>query len=44
MTGRKRKILGMWETAPEMKAGNMVFRQVYKVGDAEWGRISRKRA
>ena len=25
----KRKIIGVWETAPEMKAGNVVFRQVY---------------
>jgi pilus assembly protein CpaF len=39
----KRQILGVWETAPEMKAGNVVFRQVYKAGEAELGRISRKR-
>jgi pilus assembly protein CpaF len=39
----KRKILGVWETAPEMKAGNVVFRQVYKAGEIELGRISRRR-
>jgi pilus assembly protein CpaF len=39
----KREILGVWETAPEMKAGNVVFRQVYKVGDVELGRLSRQR-
>ena len=40
----KRKIIGVWETAPEMKAGNVVFRQVYKAGEAEMGKVSRKRA
>ena len=40
----KRKILGVWETAPEMKAGNVVFRQVYKAGEPEMSRNSRKRA
>lgn len=40
----KRKILGVWETAPEMKAGNVVFRQVFKAGEMEMSRISRKRA
>lgn len=40
----KRKIIGVWETAPEMKAGNVVFRQVYKAGEVELSRISRKRA
>ena len=39
----KRKIIGVWETASEMKAGNVVFRQVYKAGDSEMSRISRKR-
>jgi pilus assembly protein CpaF len=39
----KRKILGVWETASEMKAGNVVFRQVYKAGEIELGRISRRR-
>jgi pilus assembly protein CpaF len=40
----KRKILGVWETAPEMKAGNVVFRQVHKVDEMGLNRISRKRA
>jgi len=40
----KRKILGVWETAPEMKAGNVVFRQVYRAGEVEMSRINRKRA
>ena len=40
----RRKILGVWETAPEMKAGNVVFRQVFKAGEAEMSRITRKRA
>ena len=38
-----RKILGVWETTPEMKAGNVVFRQVYREGEAELGRLSRRR-
>ena len=39
----KRKILGVWETIPEMKAGNVVFRQVYHSGEMELGQITRKR-
>ena len=39
----RRQILGVWETAPEMKAGNVVFRQVYKPGEAELCRINRRR-
>jgi pilus assembly protein CpaF len=39
----KRKIIGVWETAPEMKAGNVVFRQMYKAGEVELGRLSRQR-
>ena len=39
----KRQVLGVWETEPEMKAGNVVFRQVYKVGEVELGRLSRRR-
>lgn len=39
----KRKILGVWETEPEMKAGNVVFREVYTVGDTELGRLNRRR-
>jgi pilus assembly protein CpaF len=39
----KRKILGVWETTPAMKAGNVVFSQVYKAGEAELGMINRKR-
>ena len=39
----KRKILGVWETTPEMKAGNVVFRQVYREGEVELGRLSRRR-
>ena len=41
--GGKRKILGVWETEPEMKAGNVVFRQIYRPGDTELGRLSRQR-
>ena len=40
----KRKILGVWETAPEMKAGNVVFRMVYRAGDSGIGKIIRRRA
>jgi len=36
---KKRKILGMWETTVEMKAGNVVFRQVYKDGVVELGKM-----
>jgi hypothetical protein len=39
----KREILSVWETVPEMKAGNAVFRQVYRVGEVELGRLSRLR-
>jgi len=39
----KRKILGVWETAFEMKAGNVVFQQMYKAGEVELGRVSRRR-
>ena len=39
----KRKILAVWETASEMKAGNVVFRQVYQAGEVELGRLSRRR-
>ena len=39
----KRKILGVWETVQEMKAGNVVFSQVYQAGEVELGRLSRKR-
>jgi pilus assembly protein CpaF len=31
----KRKILGVWETAPEIKAGNVVFWEGYKMGDVD---------
>jgi pilus assembly protein CpaF len=39
----KRKILGVWEVEPEMKAGNVVVRQIFKSGDVELGRVSRTR-
>jgi pilus assembly protein CpaF len=39
----KRKILGVWETLPEMKAGNVLFRQVYKAGEMELERLCRRR-
>jgi hypothetical protein len=39
----KREILGVWETALEMKVGNVVFRQLYRAGEAEIGRLSRQR-
>jgi hypothetical protein len=39
----KRKILGVWETEFEMRAGNVEFRQVYKAGERELGRLSRWR-
>ena len=41
--GGKRRILGVWETAPELKAGNVAFRQVYMVGKVELGRLGRRR-
>ena len=41
--GEKRKILGVWETMSEMKAGNVVFRQVDQAGEEELGRLSRCR-
>jgi hypothetical protein len=40
----KAKILGVWEIAPEMKAGNVVFRRVYKTGAAALEKLARKRA
>ena len=39
----KRKILGVWETIPEMTAGNVVFWRVYQAGEVELGKLSRKR-
>jgi pilus assembly protein CpaF len=39
----KRRILGVWETSPELKAGNVAFRQVYMVGKVELGRLGRQR-
>ena len=39
----KRKILGVWETAPEMRAGNVAFRQVYRAGEVELERLNRRR-
>jgi len=42
--GGKRKIVGVWETASEIQAGNVVFRQVYQAGEVEMGRINRRRA
>jgi len=38
-----RRILGVWETMPELKAGNVEFRQVYKAGEMELGRLARRR-
>jgi hypothetical protein len=35
--------MGVWETEPEMKDGNVVFRQVYQAGERELGRLSRWR-
>jgi pilus assembly protein CpaF len=39
----KRKILGVWETIPELKAGNVAFRQVYQIEEVGFGRLSRQR-
>ncbi|MCU0485564.1 MAG: Flp pilus assembly complex ATPase component TadA [Anaerolineales bacterium] len=39
----KRKIVGVWETEPEMKARNVLFKQVYKAGEMEMNRVGRKR-
>jgi pilus assembly protein CpaF len=41
--GGIRRILGVWETMPELKAGNVVFRQVYQAGEMELRRLSRRR-
>jgi hypothetical protein len=41
--GGMRRIIGVWETMPELKAGNVVFRQVYKAGEMELGRLARRR-
>jgi pilus assembly protein CpaF len=41
--GGIRRILGVWETMPELKAGNVVFREVYKAGEMELRRLSRRR-
>jgi hypothetical protein len=38
-----RKILDVWETIPELKGGNVVFRQVYRVGDSGMENINRSR-
>jgi len=40
---RKHKILGMWETTLWLKTMNVVFRQVYRAGEVELGRINCKR-
>jgi pilus assembly protein CpaF len=39
----RRRILGVWETSQEMKAGKVQFRQVYRAGELELGRLSRWR-
>jgi pilus assembly protein CpaF len=39
----KRRILGVWETAPQLKAGKVEFKQVYQHGEIELGMIDRKR-
>ena len=36
----RRRILGVWETEPEMKAGNVGFRQVYQAGDVGLDRLN----
>jgi hypothetical protein len=39
----KRRVLGVWETLPDLDGGNVVFRRVYLLGDADMGEVSRSR-
>jgi len=41
---REQKLANKKLAALEMKAGNVVFRQVHKAGEVELNRISRRRA
>jgi pilus assembly protein CpaF len=43
LLGGKRRIPGVCEIQVELKAEDAVFRQVYRYGDGELGRIGRKR-
>jgi pilus assembly protein CpaF len=40
----KRRILGVWETGSEMKAGNVTFRSLFKAGEMKLNDYSRNRA
>ncbi len=39
----RRQVTGMWEVLPELKAGNVVFRPLYQIGQAGLEETSRKR-
>ncbi len=39
----RRQVLGVWEVNPELKAGNVTFRRLYQVGEAQMAEISRRR-
>lgn len=39
----RRQVVGVWEVSPELKAGNVVFRRLYQVGDAQIADIGRRR-
>ena len=39
----RRQVLGVWEVNPELKGGNVTFRRLYQVGEAQMAEISRRR-
>jgi pilus assembly protein CpaF len=39
----RRQVLGVWEVNPELKAGNVTFRQLYRAGDGQMAQVSRRR-
>ena len=39
----KRRILGVWETSPEVEGGNVAFRRVYQLGEEALKVVERNR-
>lgn len=39
----RRKITGIWEVNPNLRAGNVTFRQVYQIGDSALMEITRRK-
>ncbi len=41
-SGDKRRLIGVWEIQPELKAGNVIFETLYQYGDKNMKPISRR--